>query len=60
MKTKAKAKKVKCEGQSPICSGSLVRQCSVNGSEKEGKTFALCGACRVYLGRTAKLVEAKA
>ncbi len=55
-----KAKKEKCEAGTPICSGSLVARYSVNGSEKEGQTFALCGACKVYLGRTAKITNARA
>lgn len=45
-----KAKK-KCEAGMPICSGQLVRTYGVNGSEKEGKTFNLCGPCMVYLKR---------
>ena len=54
----AKQTKPQCESQGPICSGELVRRYSVNGSEKEGKTFLLCGPCRVYIARTAKVREA--
>lgn len=55
----SKAKREKCEAKTPICSGSMVRRYSVNGSEKAGYTFPLCGPCKVYLGRTAKITEAK-
>lgn len=51
----SKRKKQKCELQSPLCSGELLAQYSVNGSEKEHKHFWLCGPCKVYLGRTAKV-----
>lgn len=50
-----KQKKLKCEANSFICSNELVARYSVNGSHKEGKTFLLCGPCKVYLGRTAKI-----
>jgi hypothetical protein len=40
-----------CEAKTPLCSNELVREYSVNGSAAEGKTFHLCGACRVYLRR---------
>ena len=56
---KRKAKKLKCEGGTPLCSSQLIRRYSVNGSEKEGQTFQLCGPCKVYLGRTNKITEAK-
>lgn len=45
----------KCAAKTPICSGSLLAQYSVNGSEKERKYFWLCGACKVWLGRVHKL-----
>lgn len=48
-------KRSKCQGSTQICSGSLLGGYSVNGSAKEGVTFALCGACKVFLGRTAKI-----
>lgn len=45
------AKKKKCSAQTFICSGELLAQYGVNGSEKEGKTFTICGPCMVYLKR---------
>jgi hypothetical protein len=48
MKTKAK-QKPKCEARTGICSGELLARYGVNRSEKEGKTFLICGPCRVYL-----------
>jgi hypothetical protein len=38
-----------CESQSPICSGELVRAYGVNGSEKKGLTFWICGPCAVLI-----------
>lgn len=53
---KTPAKK-KCEAGTPLCSNSLVARYGVNGSEKEGVTFLLCGPCKVYLGKTSKLKQ---
>lgn len=52
---KNKGKRLKCEGATQLCSGSVLARYGVNGSEKEGVTFVLCGACKVYLGRTSKV-----
>lgn len=46
-----KTKKQKCEAQTNFCSGELIKRYGVNGSEKEGKTFRICGACMVILKR---------
>lgn len=52
-------KKRKCEADTPLCSGELVRKYGVNGSEKTGETFSLCGPCAVYIKRGgSKLKEA--
>jgi hypothetical protein len=48
-----------CEAQTPLCSDQLVLRYSVNGSEKEGKTFLICGPCKVWLGRISKITLAK-
>lgn len=51
----AHRKKPRCEAQTMICSGELIATYGVNGSEKEGKVFAICGPCAAYLNRTNKL-----
>lgn len=51
--------KKKCEGATQLCSGALVARYGVNGSEKKGVTFLLCGACKVYLGRTCRIKAVK-
>lgn len=54
MKTKKKHKaatKQKCEANTEFCSGEILVRYGVNGSEKEGKTFVICGACMVILKR---------
>lgn len=40
-----------CEASTQICSNQLVVRYGVNGSEKEGQTFYICGPCAVYLKR---------
>lgn len=40
-----------CEAGTELCSGELVRRYGVNGSEKQGETFRLCGPCAVYIKR---------
>lgn len=40
-----------CDSQGPLCNGQLLQRYGVNGSEQEGKTFHLCGACAVYIKR---------
>jgi hypothetical protein len=50
MKSNKKQKK-KCEANTPFCSGELLARYGVNGSEREGKDFVLCGPCRVFLKR---------
>lgn len=57
-KEEAQSKKGACEAGTPVCSGEIVREYSVNGSAKSGVTFALCAPCKVYIGRTSKVVEA--
>ncbi len=44
-------KKNTCEAKTQLCSGQMVTTYGVNGSEKEGQTFKICGACMVYLKR---------
>jgi len=48
-------RKETCEAGTVICSGQLIKRYGVNGSEKEGKTFLICGPCAVYLKRINKL-----
>ena len=49
--TKKKKKNKKCEAQTEFCSGELITKYGVNDSEREGKTFDICGACAVMLRR---------
>lgn len=51
MSARKKSKKPKCEARTEFCSGELLACYGVNGSEKEGKTFLICGACMVILKR---------
>lgn len=44
-------RKTKCQAATNFCSGQLMRRLGVNGSEKRGKTFNICGACYVILKR---------
>lgn len=44
-------KKNKCQAKTNFCSGELVIRYGVNGSEKEGKSFLICGPCMVILKR---------
>lgn len=53
---KRKGKK-KCQAETPICSNELVRTYGVNGSEKNGETFDICGPCAVMLRKQARLKE---
>ena len=53
-----KRKKPACEAETPICSGALVRPYGVNGSEKEGITFQLCGPCAVMIKRSGSRLKA--
>lgn len=46
-----KKQKCKCEANTEFCSGEVMAKYGVNGSEKEGKTFWICGACMVILKR---------
>ena len=39
----------KCEAGTPICSGEMIVTYGVNGSEKKGQSFKLCGPCAVFL-----------
>lgn len=48
---KKKKKKDLCQAQTQFCSGELIARYGVNGSEKDGKTFRICGACMVILKR---------
>lgn len=50
-----KGKRKTCDAKTQLCSGSLISTYGVNGSEKQGITFQICGACAVYLKRTNKL-----
>lgn len=45
------AAKPTCEAQTQLCSGELIQRYGVNGSARKGETFAICGACAVYLKR---------
>lgn len=47
--------KGKCQAGTIICSGELIQSYAVNGSDKDGKTFRICGPCAVYLRRTNRL-----
>lgn len=44
-----------CAAKTPLCSNECIAVYGVNGSEKEGTTFKICGPCRAYLGRTNKV-----
>jgi hypothetical protein len=46
-----KQTKLKCEARTNFCSGEILKRYGVNGSEKEKKTFVICGACMVILKR---------
>lgn len=46
-----RTKKPKCEAHTNFCSGELLSRYGVNGSEKEGKRFIICGPCAVILRR---------
>lgn len=50
-------KKNPCTASTPLCSGELVKKYSVNGSKAEGKTFAICGPCAVYIKRGGSKLE---
>jgi hypothetical protein len=54
---KSKTAKKTCAAGTIICSGELITTYGVNGSEKDGKTFAICGPCAAYLRRTNKLKQ---
>ena len=51
VKSKGCEAKKRCEAKTCICSNTLVQTYGVNGSEKEGLTFRICGACSVYIKR---------
>lgn len=51
MPKRKQPKKKTCQLHSPICSGQMMVTYGVNGSEKEGQVFAICGPCAVYLRR---------
>lgn len=50
-KTAAKPAKKPCEAETEFCSNEMVLTYGVNGSEKKGETFRICGACMVILKR---------
>lgn len=49
--TAKKKKKNDCQAGTELCSGELMATYGVNGSEKQGEVFKICGACAVMIRR---------